>query len=66
MESLYIELTRLLNRHSAENNSDTPDFILARYLLDSLQAFENAVIRREDWYGRSKTENERLAVRREV
>jgi hypothetical protein len=60
MEDLYKELTRLLNRHSAENKSYTPDYILAVYLLDCLQAFENAVIRREDWYGRSKTENERF------
>ncbi len=54
MEDLHKELTRLLNRHSAENKSDTPDFILAVYLLDCLSAFEVAVIKRETWYGRSK------------
>ena len=58
MEDLHKELTSLLNRHSAENRSNTPDFILAMYLLDCLNAFEKAVIRREDWYGRGKAKNE--------
>ena len=54
MENLHKELTRLLNRHSAENKSDTPDFILAVYLLDCLNAFEVAVIKREAWYKQRK------------
>lgn len=58
MSDLHKELSAILNRHSAENNSGTPDFILAVYLLDCLNAFEKAVIRREDWYGRNKSENE--------
>ena len=58
MKNLHKELSAILNRHSAENNSGTPDFILAVYLLDCLNAFEKAVIRREDWYGRSKSEND--------
>lgn len=46
------ELSNLLNRHSAENESNTPDFILAKYLLDCLTVFNSAVKRREDWrYG---------------
>lgn len=30
------ELQTLINRHSKENESDTPDFILANYLKDCL------------------------------
>jgi hypothetical protein len=45
------DLGSVLNRHSAENRSDTPDFILAQYMLDALAAFEKASRAREDWYG---------------
>jgi hypothetical protein len=31
--TLRDELSAALNRYSAENGSDTPDFILAEYLL---------------------------------
>lgn len=37
------ELQVLLNRYSAENNSNTPDYVLAYFLLDCLTAFDNAV-----------------------
>lgn len=49
--SLHDEIASVLNRHSCENVSDTPDFILAQYLLGCLEAFDRAVIAREDWYG---------------
>ena len=51
METLENEITALLNRHSAENESDTPDFILAGFLRASLAAFNGAVNAREQWYG---------------
>jgi hypothetical protein len=44
------QLQTLLNKHSRENESNTPDFILAAYLLDCLEAFDNAVAKRERWY----------------
>jgi hypothetical protein len=56
MESLEVELTRLLNKCSAENGSDTPDFILAQYLTACLDAFNHAVQQRENWYGRVQPE----------
>jgi len=34
------ELTNLINKYSIENGSNTPDYILARYLIRSLQNFE--------------------------
>jgi hypothetical protein len=49
---LRSELEHLINRHSAENGSDTPDFILAEYLVDCLKIFDKAVKRREEWYVR--------------
>jgi len=46
------ELKSVINRHSRENNSNTPDFILAQYLESCLLAFEIATQQRETWYGR--------------
>jgi hypothetical protein len=45
------ELAALLNRHSQENFSNTPDFILAEYLLDCLNAWNKAAAYRDAWYG---------------
>lgn len=50
------ELEELINKHSLENGSDTPDFILAKYLEGCLENFDQAVRDREQWYGR-KIEN---------
>jgi hypothetical protein len=46
------EIRAAINRCSRENISNTPDFILAEYLLSCLAAFESASMRREEWYGR--------------
>ena len=48
--SLEEEIREAINRHSAENGSDTPDFILAQYLIGCLTNFNNAVRRRTEWY----------------
>ena len=48
------ELCDLLNRHSAENRSDTPDWILRDFLCDSLRAFDKAVMQRTKFYNGSK------------
>jgi hypothetical protein len=45
------ELAALLNKHSKENESDTPDCVLAAYISYCLGAFSNAVIMRDRWYG---------------
>lgn len=49
--SLRQDLEKLLNRHNAEAASNTPDWILAGFLVDCLRAFETASTAREDWYG---------------
>lgn len=46
------ELATVLNRHSAENGSNTPDFILAEYLERALANFDATVTARGTWYGR--------------
>jgi len=45
------ELERLINKYSKENGSNTPDFILAKFLMGCLKTFDAAVKRRENWYG---------------
>lgn len=44
------ELESLINIHSKENASNTPDFILADYLQVCLNAFDMAVNARDAWY----------------
>lgn len=39
------ELEHLINRHSRENISNTPDFILAEYMLECLKLFETSLAR---------------------
>jgi hypothetical protein len=51
-DSLRKDIENAINRHSAENGSDTPDFILAEYLTDCLAAYDRAVCAREKWHGR--------------
>ena len=50
-ENLRDEMTALLNRHSCENVSGTPDFILADYLVGCLEVWDKSVAAREEWYG---------------
>jgi hypothetical protein len=46
-------LGRVINRHSMENASDTPDFIMAEFLTKILQAFDEMIQARDKWYGGS-------------
>lgn len=48
------ELEELINRHSLENLSDTPDYILADYLIDCLDTFNKAVGARDRWHDNSE------------
>jgi len=54
-ENFKRELQKLINCHSIENGSNTPDFILADYLMACLEGFERANQQREIWYGRNTT-----------
>ena len=50
------ELAHILNCYSEENRSDTPDWILANYLIDCLDAFNGAMFSREIYNGRKTAE----------
>ncbi len=50
---LQATIASALNRFSAENASNTPDFILAQFLMGCLDAWNRSVQDRETWYGRS-------------
>ena len=50
MSEFQKELAALINKHSVENESDTPDFILAEYLNNCLDAFGTAMDARDGWY----------------
>jgi hypothetical protein len=43
------ELSHVINKHTMENGSDTPDFILAGFLADVLISWNHAVKRRDVW-----------------
>ena len=49
--ALRDEIREALNRASGENGSNTPDHILAEYLMDCLAAFDAATNMRDRWYG---------------
>ena len=54
MNEFEKELQELLNRYSKENESNTPDYVLAHYIKYSLKAFNQAVNLREEYYGRKE------------
>lgn len=53
MLSFEEEISTVINRHSAENPSGTPDYILATYLTNCLKTFNEAVTQRAEWRGES-------------
>ena len=53
-DDLEHAIASALNRYSAENPSNTPDWILAQFLLGCLAAWNQGVQQRETWYGRSQ------------
>lgn len=51
--SFKTELEDLINKHSIENDSNTPDFILANFINKCLMNFADAVNARDCWYSRN-------------
>lgn len=45
------DLCSLINAHSIENGSNTPDFLLAEYLQGCLDLWNKSVNARDKWYG---------------
>lgn len=49
--SLFVtDLAEVINKHSLENMSNTPDIIIAEHLCQCLDAWNAAIILRNDWY----------------
>ena len=53
-DSLAEQIRHILNWTSRENESDTPDFLLAAYLMSCLEAGENLIVSRDKWYGHKR------------
>jgi len=53
-------LEQLINRTCRENASNTPDFILARYLITCLKAFEKGTKARDNWYSISQHQQQHV------
>ncbi len=62
MRDFQKELEDLINRFSKENESNTPDWILASYLNNCLNTFNTATQQRETWYGRDARPTETIAL----
>jgi hypothetical protein len=61
-DNFRADLAAVINKHSRENGSSTPDFILADYLADCLRIWDQAVSARDRWHGREdEAENEQGA-----
>ena len=44
----------IINCNSMENESNTPDYILAEFLIEGLAAFDKATKKRDEWYANFK------------
>lgn len=52
-DEIIRDFAQVINKHSLENHSNTPDFILAEYIMYSLELFQSTSVSREKWYGKS-------------
>lgn len=50
-------ISQAINSVSAENGSDTPDFILAEFLTECLMAWNKATRKRNDWHSPEETQD---------
>ena len=48
------DLEELINTHSMEDGSNTPDYILACYLYSCLDIFDSTTKERDKWYNKAK------------
>jgi hypothetical protein len=59
------DLAHVINKHSMENKSGTPDYILAQYLDGCLLLFDRTIRDRAEWRGESTTLPALLHLRNE-
>jgi len=60
MSDFQEKLRELLNHYSKENESHTPDFILAEYLEGCLENFARTVRDRDRWYYCETIRNDKI------
>lgn len=52
-----VDIARVVNYYSLENGSNTPDWILAEFMLDVVNAFNKATNARTKWYEKQEDSN---------
>jgi hypothetical protein len=52
-----MELANLINKYNLERETNIPDWILAGYIVRSMEAFRHTVVRTHNWYAGSRWEN---------
>lgn len=62
MQTFRKELEELINKHSLESGSNTPDFILADFLIGCLHIFDRAIEKRNQWYGMRRITEQQLMI----
>jgi hypothetical protein len=50
MGNVNEDLAAVINAHGLENGSNTPDFLLARFLERCITTWDRATRERDDWY----------------
>lgn len=60
------DLRKVINRHSLENGSNTPDFVLADFLVEQLNLWNKFTSIREKWHGRPDPANHNPFTDREL
>jgi hypothetical protein len=52
-ENFVEELSLVINKNSKDNSLNTPDFILAEFLTDCLEAWNKAIKARDKWFNQA-------------
>lgn len=54
MKLFKVEIENLINIHSIDSELNTPDYILADYLVNCLEIYRKTNEQREKWHGRGR------------
>lgn len=57
------DLITLINTHNLENKSNTPDWLIADYLLKCLKVFNITVDHREQFYNNKSSKSSRFVIK---
>lgn len=49
------DLAGVINKHSMENESNTPDYVLAEYLYNCMISYKTAIMGRNDFFKENGT-----------